>query len=119
MAVWREEEPHCAARTCSADMRVRGGVSEGVAAGVVEHDASPGGAWRAVIEGVGGMSATLLEPPPVVPPVSAVTAAAAARTVACSTSFTGGRPRPARVKGFQHRVSAVLRQGEAGGTTQP
>lgn len=41
--------------TCRVDMRVRGGVSEGVAAGVVEQEARPGGWWRAVMEGVGGI----------------------------------------------------------------
>ncbi len=37
-----QEDQRGNAPTCSVDMRVRGGVSEGVAAGVVEHDASPG-----------------------------------------------------------------------------
>ena len=71
------------AAPCSVDMSVRGGVSEGVAAGVVEQEASPGGTWRACIEGVGGnrYAALLDPPPPVVPPVCAVVPPAVARRI--------------------------------------
>jgi len=40
-------------RTCTAAAGAGGGVSEGVAAGVVEHEAGPG-ARGAVADGVGG-----------------------------------------------------------------
>jgi hypothetical protein len=88
-------------------------VSEGLAAGVVEQEARPGGAWRACMEGVGGKRYAELDAPPVVPPVCAVAPPAVRAACTWSSSFMPGRPRlPAGVAtGHSEKVHKT-----AGGT---